>query len=252
MTWLKVDDSFWSHPKTMMLSADAIALWVRAGSWSCQQLTDGLISDRSLPLFGAPASAVDELVGVGFWNEVDGGYEFHDWDDYQEKSETVKDRRAKARERMRAVRANRERTMHERSVEQNAKFAGSSLNPDPTRPDPTRPSSSNEEEKRPPRKRGVRLSPEWLPSEASRAKARTDAPDVDHRAEHAVFVDYWIAQPGQKGVKADWEATWRNWMRRKQDDLRSRTTQKPTAAQRNMQTVDFFREQETDTKEIQS
>jgi uncharacterized protein YdaU (DUF1376 family) len=27
------------------------------------------------------------------------------------------------------------------------------------------------------------------------------------------FRDYWIAQPGQKGVKLDWTATWRNWVR---------------------------------------
>jgi hypothetical protein len=28
------------------------------------------------------------------------------------------------------------------------------------------------------------------------------------------FRDYWRAQPGQKALKADWEATWRNWCRR--------------------------------------
>jgi hypothetical protein len=28
------------------------------------------------------------------------------------------------------------------------------------------------------------------------------------------FRDYWKAQPGQKGVKTDWTATWRNWVRR--------------------------------------
>ena len=28
------------------------------------------------------------------------------------------------------------------------------------------------------------------------------------------FKDHWIAQPGQRGVKADWLATWRNWVRR--------------------------------------
>lgn len=28
------------------------------------------------------------------------------------------------------------------------------------------------------------------------------------------FCDYWNAQPGQKGVKLDWPATWRNWVRR--------------------------------------
>lgn len=28
------------------------------------------------------------------------------------------------------------------------------------------------------------------------------------------FHDYWIAQSGQRAVKADWIATWRNWLRR--------------------------------------
>ena len=31
--------------------------------------------------------------------------------------------------------------------------------------------------------------------------------------EAAKFRDYWSAQPGQKGVKLDWQATWRNWCR---------------------------------------
>lgn len=28
------------------------------------------------------------------------------------------------------------------------------------------------------------------------------------------FIDYWRAQPGAKGCKTDWVATWRNWLRR--------------------------------------
>jgi len=35
------------------------------------------------------------------------------------------------------------------------------------------------------------------------------------------FCDYWRAVPGQRGRKADWTATWRNWLRRAQDDRRS-------------------------------
>lgn len=31
--------------------------------------------------------------------------------------------------------------------------------------------------------------------------------------EAARFRDYWIAQPGAKGRKLDWQATWRNWCR---------------------------------------
>lgn len=38
---------------------------------------------------------------------------------------------------------------------------------------------------------------------------------IDHRhPEWARFLDHWRAQPGQRGVKLDWGATWRNWIRR--------------------------------------
>jgi hypothetical protein len=36
---------------------------------------------------------------------------------------------------------------------------------------------------------------------------------VNPLVEFEKFRDYWIAQPGQKGVKLDWDATWRNWCR---------------------------------------
>lgn len=32
------------------------------------------------------------------------------------------------------------------------------------------------------------------------------------------FRDWWAAASGQKGVKSDWFATWRNWMRKKYED----------------------------------
>jgi hypothetical protein len=38
-------------------------------------------------------------------------------------------------------------------------------------------------------------------------------------AELEKFRDYWAAQPGQKGVKTDWPATWRNWCRRAVETL---------------------------------
>ena len=39
-------------------------------------------------------------------------------------------------------------------------------------------------------------------------------PDLVPQEVFEGFKDYWIAQPGQKGVKTDWDATWRNWVRR--------------------------------------
>lgn len=41
-----------------------------------------------------------------------------------------------------------------------------------------------------------------------------ERPDLVASKVFAEFKDYWIAQPGQKGVKTDWTATWRNWVRR--------------------------------------
>jgi uncharacterized protein YdaU (DUF1376 family) len=56
---------------------------------------------------------------------------------------------------------------------------------------------------RPKQPRGCRLPSDWFPKEHG-----------GQIAELEKFRDYWIAQPGQKGVKTDWDATWRNWIRR--------------------------------------
>ena len=81
MAWFKVDDNFLMHPKTAMLSNDATALWLRAGSWSGQQRTDGFVPRVMLPMFRSTEAAVDELVTVGLWEpeSLDGvdGYRFH-------------------------------------------------------------------------------------------------------------------------------------------------------------------------------
>lgn len=103
MTWFRIDDGFWSHPKTSTLSDSSVALWVRAGAYSCQHLTDGFIPKDSLKLLGKPASAKG-LVAAGLWLEVAGGWRFHDWDEYQETSSAVKKRREDARERQRKSR----------------------------------------------------------------------------------------------------------------------------------------------------
>ena len=53
----------------------------------------------------------------------------------------------------------------------------------------------------------VALPEEWL-SWALREGHPEPAVEFDR------FRDYWIAQPGQKGRKTNWFATWRNWVRR--------------------------------------
>ncbi|MBP8283316.1 MAG: hypothetical protein KAX46_05305 [Chromatiaceae bacterium] len=63
--------------------------------------------------------------------------------------------------------------------------------------------------------RGARLSLTLLPVEWQQW-AKTARPDLDPDTTWQIFRDHWTAMPGAKGCKADWQATWRNWVRREQ------------------------------------
>lgn len=154
MSWGKVDDGLWGHPKWLATSKGGRALWVTALSWSMDQLTDGHVPRHVLPSLGASARDAADLVRVGLWEVVDGGWIFHDWLERQPSRESVLGEREAARERMRKAReARRKRAADatdtdqpddgspERSGELREKFGGSSGNVrvTPTRPDPTRP-----------------------------------------------------------------------------------------------------------------
>jgi len=62
-------------------------------------------------------------------------------------------------------------------------------------------------------KRGSRLAQDWFLTKAMGDWATQERPDLDVRQVAEQFKDYWVAQAGQKGVKLDWDATWRNWVR---------------------------------------
>jgi uncharacterized protein YdaU (DUF1376 family) len=51
------------------------------------------------------------------------------------------------------------------------------------------------------------------------------------------FYDYWKAQPGSKGIKLDWFATWRNWVRR---DKSFGRVERLSVAEQNRAVVDAF------------
>jgi len=64
--------------------------------------------------------------------------------------------------------------------------------------------------------RGTRLPKDWIPSVeyVEFAKTELNWTDGDVAAEAMVFRDHWIADSSARGVKSDWLATWRNWVRR--------------------------------------
>jgi hypothetical protein len=64
--------------------------------------------------------------------------------------------------------------------------------------------------------KGTRIG-DWTPSAEDLSKI-TLPQDLDLDGERGKFTDYWRGAPGAKGVKADWPATWRNWVRRAVND----------------------------------
>lgn len=64
--------------------------------------------------------------------------------------------------------------------------------------------------------RGTRIPDDFAITPEMVAWARTDCPDVDGKVETAAFIDWATSAPGSKGVKRNWVAAWRNWLRREQ------------------------------------
>lgn len=105
MTWFRVDDSFYDHPKVKQLRAgrhygDALALWLLAGTWCAKHLTGGILPKIHLKSAGFTPKIARELVRVGLWEEAGENYRFHKWSERQPTREQVEHRRKKTRERV--------------------------------------------------------------------------------------------------------------------------------------------------------
>lgn len=61
--------------------------------------------------------------------------------------------------------------------------------------------------------RGSRLAKDFLFTGEWLAFCREQRPDLQPVQTFEQFKDYWCAKPGKDGVKLDWFATWRNWVR---------------------------------------
>lgn len=260
MPWFKVDDGFFSSKPVLRLPrryrAQSVGLWLLAGTWSAQEELDGFVPEYVLSeLCGTPSLAA-QLVSVGLWENVDrassergiSGWRFRNWGKYQPTKAELDENREKERIRKANWRAShRDTTGTGAGVTPGHQGVSHPSRPDPTRPDPNTSPNGDVDT---PRKRGTRLDASWQPSRELIEQMRAELPHVNLQAEHRQFVDYWIAQPGQKGVKTDWPATWRNWMRRAAE----RTTGqiKITAAQRNLAVVERFAAREADQQQLEA
>lgn len=239
MTWFKVDDGFYDHPKLEGLSMAARGLWVTCGSYCGRQLTDGVISAQMVRRLGGTKTQIDALIAHELWSQshTNSGaicYRFNDWLDMNPSRESELERRSKERARKAEARAAKQgkresvRPDVRPDVPEDVRpdvrpeSRRTSALPDPTRPDPT--TSPNGDVDTPPTPqggrargktaRGSRLPDDWQPPRDLRRQMADECPGVDLDRETRKFADYWAGVSGQRGTKLDWSATWRNWIRR--------------------------------------
>lgn len=103
MTWVKIDDKFPDHPKVIEAGPLAGWLYICGLAYANRYLTDGFVPERQVNRL-CDVDGVDELatdlVRVGLWEIVEGGYQIHDYLEYQPSAEKVRAERDAARERM--------------------------------------------------------------------------------------------------------------------------------------------------------
>lgn len=107
MAWFKVDDAFALSPKVIAAGNAATGLWVRAGSWCMQQLTDGHVPKDMIPALGGKPRDAQKLVETGLWHPEPGGYRFHDWAEYQPTRTKVQQEREATKQRVEQWRKNK-------------------------------------------------------------------------------------------------------------------------------------------------
>lgn len=112
MSWAKLDDRANEHRKQLAAGAEACWLWACGLMYANRQTArDGFIPSQMLPMLyplppGKRAKLVAKLLEVGLWAEVPGGYQIHDFTEWNRTKEQVEAEREATRNRVARHRAN--------------------------------------------------------------------------------------------------------------------------------------------------
>lgn len=124
MPWVRIDEDFVQHPKVVQVGPFGVALQVAALCYANRNLTDGFVpygAVRMLLDFNRIGENIGEkvelwsevgamniasrLVEAGLWEEVEDGFQIHDFEDYQPSRQDVLAEREKTRDRVAKHRA---------------------------------------------------------------------------------------------------------------------------------------------------
>lgn len=223
MSWAKLDDGFYDHPKVVAAGLAATGLFVRALAYSTAKHTDGYVSTPVVAMLsGGELALATRLVEVGLWEQADDGYRIHDFFDYNPSGKQVKRQRVREAERLRAYRrCNRERTGVRTSPDTatvHAAYDGPV--PDPVPGDP--PPQSATQTAPPPSSAALRLEPQRaMAAKPPRYAARQGDPEG--------FAAFWRDYPRHDGRQAAVQA----WRKLRPDDELRQTIHAALAWQRH-------------------
>ncbi|MGW6658908.1 hypothetical protein [Rhodococcus sp. NPDC055024] len=241
MKYVNLSTTYYMDQAVQQLSPNGERFLLRALAYCGNAENRGTFTHSDAKMLGIPGvkSRISELVSAGILREnSDETLTFTTWDKWQESGNKLLERQERDRERKRKVRGQstglsaENPPLEERREEK--RVITDVITPSTPDAEPKLDLAVAPEPK-PTRKRaerGTRMKSDWWPTDEDAAKIKPDVPDVDLRAETTIFVDYWLGTSGAKGIKQDWTATWRNWMRRKQSDIDERTVR--TAPTRNL------------------
>ena len=257
MVWAKIDDAILDNPKIARVGVYGFALHVAAVTWCCRNLTDGFIPSarvtalltlekvmfdvaNPLALVGEPESMAGDtglsaltiaeaLVDAGLWDRAPGGFQLHDFLEYNPSREEVLAKREKISAR---VKRHRSRVSNDDCNAVTNAVSNAPVTPLPD-PDPV----TKKEEERDARAQEHAPAP---PTTAKRSKRKTQAPTelpedwepsesclADFRARGfdalgclGRFRHYWTEGKGAGTKRADWTLTYWNWAEREAKDGR--------------------------------
>ena len=101
MSWVKLDDNFFTHPKVVAVGAEASGLYVWALAYCSRHLTDGRVPRGWVQqAVGRRTTKLAELlVEQGLWEENGTGWLVHDYLDYQPTRDAILAKRQRDSER---------------------------------------------------------------------------------------------------------------------------------------------------------
>lgn len=223
MSWAKLDDGIYDHPKVLNTSLEALGLYLLALAYAARHLTDGRLSGPAITMLSrGDTSLAPILVAQGLWegpNEV-GGYLIHDYLDWNLSANDAKLLQKAARERMKSFRMrSREQTPNERRTNTFVPDKATAKTPlaehrvkiSRQQQDPTTQKTTTAGEKS--TTRATRLPVDAVLSDEGRAYAVKQGCRQPERL-FTDFRDYWR---GNGKPMVDWGATFQRWARSAHD-----------------------------------